>query len=129
MFFNAVKLREQIIKNKKTDTDGNNINWLKITVLKYIKGDCDHIYFKYNKSDIDFKKLKVIRRVTRGATNYDSIELIKAYNSPMKISPEKLQDLKNLCEQGIKPSQYHRFYEELNIGSNKDTISDSESSG
>lgn len=106
-------LKKEILKNKNTDTNGNDVNWLKITWLQYRKDDTAHIYFKYRKNEENFRKIQVVRRTQRSTQSKDAV-LVEAYSRPIPISREKMQNLKELCNKKIIPTQYHHFYESLN---------------
>lgn len=63
LIFLSAKSFEAAITNRKTDTDGAPLNWLKIQWLCFNKGQPDKIHFKYTLEEempfsaIDVKKL------------------------------------------------------------------------
>lgn len=112
-FYDLKKLKTVMIKNCKTDTDEETVNWLKIKWLQYRKNDPEHIYFKYDLDSESFKKIKVFRRGKRATSS--RIILQKAYSGPIAISADKYNDLQELCRSGVVPSTYHDFYNHLQV--------------
>lgn len=55
-FFNSKKVSTSIINNANIDTEGENVQWLKIKMMRFEKG-CNEVLFKYNYED-DFLKLQ-----------------------------------------------------------------------
>lgn len=97
------------LKNIKTDTALDGVNWLKITWLRYRKDDDQHIYFKYEKTE-EFRKFKIARSIRKKSP---TATLEKVYTSPIAISSNKKVDLWGLCQKGIISEQYHAFYKSI----------------
>ncbi|KAL8606590.1 hypothetical protein ACOMHN_009475 [Nucella lapillus] len=103
------------LRNTKSDTDGNRVNWMKIKWLRYLKGEEDTIYFKYKMSD-PFKKLKIRHGSSRrgrpiSVTTIE--ELPRRYAQRLPISAAKKADLMDLCRLRIIPPTHHLFYKNL----------------
>ncbi|CAI6352553.1 unnamed protein product [Macrosiphum euphorbiae] len=83
-FINLQQLSSSLIKNKKVDTEGNIMNWLKVKCFEY----------KTNNPYI--------------------VELKCLYSKPFPISHEKKKDLLKLCEKNVIPDiMFHTFYKSL----------------
>lgn len=113
-FFNVKKMRQVMIKNRKVDVDNTTVNWLHMTWFRYEKTNTDHILFKYDKNEVDFRKIKIERRRSKRADAEVTLERVVPGRRPIPI--EKAKDLRELCKMGIIPTQYHSFYEEICSG-------------
>lgn len=118
-----------LIKNRKTDCDGNNVRWLDIVWLHYDKNDIDHVYFKYDYKAQDFLKFKIQRRQMR-SFSITNVELNQKYTAPIPIDKKKLCGLHELCKKGIIKESYHPFYyslQEVTQNQDQDDFGESES--
>ncbi|KAJ8393821.1 hypothetical protein AAFF_G00055500 [Aldrovandia affinis] len=75
------------IKNRGKDEEERAVRWQKIKWLRYLKDEPHTIFFKYDFSEREFRKLKVAQQAARGrhcVTNPSPI-----YQRPPGISAEK----------------------------------------
>lgn len=108
--FSFKAVSSTLIKNRKVDTEGNNVNWLKISWQQYRKTDTNNIFFKYDKDLEEFKAVQIIRRQSR---KNELPKLTQCFTEPKSIKIEKYSDMLDLCNKGIIPSHYHDFYKSL----------------
>lgn len=108
-FVDVKKLKTDMLKNVKIDTGFEGVNWLKISWLRYRKDDDQHIYFKYEKTE-PFRQFKIVRSIRKKSA---LATLEQVYTSPIALSNNKKVDLRNLCDKGIIPEQYHPFYNSI----------------
>ncbi|CAK1579940.1 unnamed protein product [Parnassius mnemosyne] len=115
-FIDFKSYSNKVITNKnKTDT-GDNMNWLLLKWIQYRKESPKIIFFKNQLSEENFKSLPIQRKALRKSTMTPCCDLQKLYNKKLKISANKLKDLKDLCAKGTIPSVYHDFYNDLEEG-------------
>ena len=106
----------------KKDSDGSNMEWMKLKWIQFLKTEPDKICFKYNFTDEPFKQLRVRPVVTRrgrqSLTNNEirPNQLHSKYSGDLSISEAKKKDLLGLCEKRIIPRVYHPFYNALKAG-------------
>lgn len=112
-----------MIKNKKIDTEGNQVKWLQISWMQYQKAEPNIIFFKYDKSEPTFHKIEITRSLRKHSIA--DLSLTQAYTGPLTIKMEKIKDLKELCDSGIIRNQYHQFYRTL-ISSHEEASNDFE---
>ena len=45
--FDLKQVASSTLRNTKVDTEGKQVNWLKIVWIRYVKSEDDTIFFKY----------------------------------------------------------------------------------
>ncbi|CAH1107460.1 unnamed protein product [Psylliodes chrysocephalus] len=113
------ELASKIMVNTTCDTDGNQVKWLQIKWLRFIKTNPSTIFFKYDVKSNDFLKLN-IRDVgtkrTRTRKQYENVydvSLEQQYTSLLPISNAKKHDLLCLLREKVIPGDYKNFVEML----------------
>ena len=100
------------IVNRKTNTDGNKVEWLRIL---WIRVEQDHPYtFKYRYSHNELEEWKVInlqKRQRGRPANLGTMTLDPLYSGPRPINRKKLDDLRQLLD--FVPPVFHAFFLEL----------------
>lgn len=103
-FYDLKDLAQQTLSNRRTNTEGETVNWLDIRVIRVEKSKPNTVFYKTD-FDEEFMKLE---------QNLVTDTLPKpAYTSPMPITKAKKHDLISLCQSGAIPSYYHDFYHNL----------------
>jgi len=114
-FINLQQLSSLLIKNKKKDTEGNIMNWLKVKSFEYKKDNPYIVGYKYDYFSeyqyINVGKKNVRNRIA--STNFSNLELNCLYSKPMPISHEKKKDLLKLCNKSVIPDKFHNFFKNL----------------
>lgn len=133
MFLDFKKLQKQVIKNRKTDSDGHKINWLKIVWLQFRKSDPSVVFYKYEMDSEEFSKFEVgsavgMRKSQRIHRPDAEFVLKTVYHKQVPICEKKLKNLMELCSDKIINENYHSFYKSLVPSSQIDTDRDSSSS-
>uniref|UniRef100_A0A6P7H5J0 Uncharacterized protein LOC114347285 isoform X2 n=1 Tax=Diabrotica virgifera virgifera TaxID=50390 RepID=A0A6P7H5J0_DIAVI len=116
-FFDFNSLTQKTIRNKKIDTNGNKINWLKVVWFQFKKESPNTVFFKYEMDSEAFLEFDIsinisVRRSVRREQK-EQFDLERMYTSTMAISSEKHKNLMELC-QDVIPKTYHAFYASLN---------------
>ncbi|KAL7395067.1 hypothetical protein ABVT39_009475 [Epinephelus coioides] len=91
------------IKNKTKDNEGQQVSWLKMKWMRYMKREKNAILFKYD-TDASFRK-HVVNKDTRSSTS----TLPTRFQSPPGISAV------TLCTNGSIPQAYVEFYSSLKV--------------
>ena len=131
MFLDFNSLKNFLIKNRKTDSTGKTVNWLKIVWLQFRKTDPQTVFFKYEMDKEDFssfsvqpmpKKRSSVRNNNNGngSKNETPFSLNPAYHEPIPIKAAKFKNLMELCESNIVGANYHPFYNSLKPTNNLD---------
>lgn len=100
-----------VVSNRKKDTNGDLVHWNRIHSFQYKKECPNIIFFKYDFKD-DYRSLNI----HKGRWKMKSLEgyrLKPLYSERLPISDAKRADLIGLCNKGLIPSKYHRFYQSL----------------
>ena len=111
-FFDLKQVASSTLRNTKVDTEGKQVNWLKIVWIRYVKSEDDTIFFKYRMSE-DFRQLKIKGNSRRKKTVVSYQELPKRYDTRQAISEAKKRDLLDLCDMGIVPKKHHHYYQSI----------------
>lgn len=131
-FMNLQKLSSLLIKNKKVDTEGNIMNWLKVKCFEYRKDNPYIVGYKYDYFS-EYQFINVGKKNVRSkikSTNKSNLELNCLYSKPLPISQEKKNDLLKLCVKNVIPDAFHNFYKSLpSIPFKKDIAPELEESG
>lgn len=117
-FLDLKSLASSFLKNRLKDEDGNKVSWMKIKVMRYEKENPGHILFKYNYSQIEFKRINVFGR-GRGRLNAIPKNIPKLYKGQLGISEKKKNSLLKLCTQNDIPPEYHAWYQALPVDKKK----------
>lgn len=113
-FVSSAKL-EQCIVNRKKDTDGEKINWLKIRTFAYRKDDPFHVYVLSN----DGKKRKInMKKKGFDADSLITCNVATLYPGGRAISTKKYNDLMQLLK--YVPQEKHDFFINLQKDESED---------
>lgn len=110
-FLDFKHLCAQVINNRTRNTDGENVQWLKIKWLRFEKSNPFVIEYKTNLSSETFMKLDVRGQNAEVA----GLDLQRAYNSKLPISAAKKKDLMNLVKSHVIPADYSAWYSNLPV--------------
>ena len=128
-FIDFKKLAKESTTFAKKDSDGANMEWMKLKWIQFMKQEPDKIFFKYNFTDEPFKQLRVKPMLTRRGRQTSNTfavqqnQLPQKYSGDLSISEAKKKDLLALCRQLIIPRVHHPFYNAWKTGENyKDTL-------
>ena len=111
-FFDLKQVASSTLRNTKIDTEGKQVNWLKLVWIRYVKSEEDTIFFKYRMSE-DFKQLKIKGNSRRKKISVSYQDLPKCYEARRSISELKKRDLLDLCDLGIVPKKHHPYYQNI----------------
>lgn len=112
-FLDLPKVAKTMLKNVKTDTEGNKINWLKVKCFKYQKTYPNIIQYRY-----DHKSSYLAINVNGRGRPTTLPNLSNMYNNPLPISSQKYKDLLRLCETKVIPEEFHAWYKLLPVSNN-----------
>lgn len=118
-FYNFKELASKIMVNTTCDTDGNQVKWLQIKWLRFIKTNPSTIFFKYDVKSNDFLKLNIRdvgtkrTRTRKQCENVYDVSLEQQYTSLLPISNAKKHDLLCLLREKVIPGDYKNFVEML----------------
>lgn len=111
---------------KKND-DNDQVNWLKIKVIRVEKERKDCLLYKEQYkgefTTIDITRTGARRRKTK---TQKPLELKKKFKEKLLISTAKLKDLTNLCKEGEIPKRTHGFYNNLKSIDKRDCLEESD---
>ena len=103
----------------KTDTEGNNVNLMRIKVIYIVKESPDEIQIKESFTDQQFRSIRI--RQTRGRPPDTPKAIPNKYDSRLPITTRKKKD----CDSLIIPDRYRCFYEGLKTSTTmKDRLSE-----
>lgn len=106
---------------KKNDAN-EQVNWLKIKVLRVEKEQKDSLLYKEQYQG-EFCTMDITRTVGRRRTaKVGALVLKKKFKERLKISTAKLKDLQNLCKEGVIPKRAHGFYNGLKSTNMRDCL-------
>ena len=110
-FLDCKALCENLIKNRTRNENGETVNWLKMSVLRFEKAN-HKIQYKYRYGD-DISAINIAGR-GRPTTAADSFPgLTTCYKTRLPISCAKKADLLALCKSGVVPKEHHEFFKRL----------------
>ena len=118
-FLNLEDVCEKYILNRKYDTTGQQVKWLKIKWFRFERSCASKFYFKYDTTDSDFRCVDVSDTSRRRNVSLPSLPIAKyrvprMYSGPRPISVAKKRDLTNLLRKAKAiPATYAKFYESL----------------
>ncbi|CAH2105188.1 unnamed protein product [Euphydryas editha] len=115
-FFNFKPLLDN--RNWKKDIRSENMKWNSIKEISVRKDDPNCLYFKYNLKDNATCLHTKIETRSRGRRQVINIELNKLYSQPLPLTEAKCKDLIHLCNTGVIPKEYHRYFKNLKYSSN-----------
>lgn len=118
-FLDLKALANILIKNKTKDDEGNQVQWLKLKVMRYEKNKPGQILFKYNYSDLEYRTLRVI---TRGRPPNMPKELTPLYKGLLPITQKKKNSLLKLIASNDIPVEYHDWYKSLPVDNKKKNV-------
>jgi hypothetical protein len=86
-------LAKILIQNKEIGTEGNFVNWLKVSWFTILKGGTPVYFLKCDKSEPDFCLIESIRRGLRKPSC--DLQFRRFHRSPMVLKEDKMKDLKS----------------------------------
>ena len=102
---------KDLTKRLMTPSQSQQISWLNLKWLRFVKGEPDVIYFKYD-MDEPFRELRIRARRGRPEKVFEK-PIAKRYSSRIPISTAKKADLKKMCDLRIIKERHHPFYKSL----------------
>lgn len=95
--------------NRKTNTDGEKVSWLKIQSMRFHREHPWQMKYKHSLSEMEAWKTVDFQRRRRGRpVDLKRIQLPSLYESAREISKAKFDDLMQLLS--YVPPVHHRFY-------------------
>ena len=90
---------------------GEKVSWLNTCHFLYTK-DADVVQFRYDFHQ-QFREIPI--RTAKSLRNQTEFDLAptSAYSEELPIEETKKKDLQTLCNRGVIPEIYHRFYNSL----------------
>lgn len=111
--YNFKKIEKDFVKNRKIDSQGENVRWMDIKWMQFRKGEPNKIFFKYKVDEsLEFKFFEISRQ-QRNRLSIANAELVQAYSNELPIAKEKKKDLVDLCDKNMIKSVYQDFYRKL----------------
>ena len=95
-------------KNEKKESVG----WSKVKDLKVDKDQMNKLHYKFS-YDEDYSTIDTKRK--RKPLDLKDYSLTNAYTSNVGISSPKYSDLSKLCEDLVIPSEFHPYYDSLQV--------------
>ncbi|CAG9833652.1 unnamed protein product [Diabrotica balteata] len=106
-------LLKNVLVHRKTDSEKQKVEWLKIRWLRYTQ-DFGQIYFKYDLNPFSpFKSFSILRGKKGRPEN---LEVARSYAGPLPINPKKKKDLLSMFS--LIDPQFHSFYKKLTTDTN-----------
>lgn len=107
-------MQKQCGHTMKKNDDNEQVNWLKIKVIRVEKERKDCLLYK-EQYEGEFKTMDTIRAGVRRRKNKTerTVELKKKFRQKLPISSAKLKDLTNLCKEGVIPKRAQGFFKNL----------------
>ena len=110
-FTSTRNVRSEIVY-RKTNTNGNKVEWLNIRWLQVSKDKPFEIQYRYSHNTLEaWKTLDVCRKRQGRPSDLGSVSLVPLYRGFRPINVKKLQDLLALID--FIPPVHHAFYNEL----------------
>jgi len=113
---------EKVVVNRKVDTEGLKVEWLKIRWLCFKCEAPKKIFFKYsNNEDVPFRCIDLScigGPQNRSDINLGSLVLPDLYPQGREIAGPKLRDLQTLLQ--FVPPIHHAFYNQFIVNDNAD---------
>lgn len=98
--------------NYSTDTQGKNVVWNDIKVIKVEKENPTVFYLKTSYSEQEFREVNV-RNKRKKMNTITEITLQPAYHGKQRLSENKKKDLREMISKPLIPAFYAGFYERL----------------
>ena len=111
-FFDLKKMSGHVIRNRTKNSDGEQVNWLKVKWMRFEKSRPFVIQYKYDLSSDTFKELHVQNKRGR-RPSMDSLIMEMAYTDRMPIAVAKKEDLMKLVKTRVIPPDYEEWYSDL----------------
>ena len=111
--FVSLKPLKDAVVNRKTNTRGGKVEWLKIHWISVTKDKPLQFQYRYSNNSLECWKTVDLKRKTKGRpVDMGRIELPLLYDRPRVINPKKVSDLLELLS--FVPPIHHAFYRTLN---------------
>ena len=99
-------------KNFKRDATGGKVKWRQLKWLQFRKSKPEHVYANYDfQNNSEFVAIAT-HKPLRGRKSSDASPSYN-YTSKLPISAAKKNDLVNMCNSGIIPSEFHSYYNDM----------------
>lgn len=104
----------------KKNIASDQINWMKIKCIQVRKENPSVLFYKekwdgeWNQIDVEGNTRKKGKSVS-----LKTMELNKKFKQRLGITSPKHNDLKTLCNDNIIPNEFHSFYLNLRVATNK----------
>lgn len=108
-FFSLKVLKEAIV-NRKVNTIGGKVEWLKIQWISVSKDKPLQFCYRYSHNTLEVWKTVDLKRKSKGRP--PDLTLPPAYTGARAINKKKMDNLMELLE--FVPPVYHSFYTSLN---------------
>ena len=109
--------------NFKKNSDGEQVSWRKIRIIKCEKAKPETFQYKYSFSDEErFKEVTTVPRKSKRIQSQFEIVPTQLYKTVTPISNAKKRDLLSMCSMGIIRTEYHDFYNKLTASDKKDKL-------
>lgn len=105
----------------KRNSNNQNVNWLKIKCLEVRNTDKLKIYYKEGWNE-DFNVIDLLDGRRRKRESEFEFKLANKFKQRLNIAPNKLKDLKNLCDTNVIPRKFHPFYLNLTSGNKRNCL-------
>lgn len=117
-FWDLKALVKSNMCNRRKDTEGNNVNWLLMKSMMYMKAEPGIIHYRYRYAE-EYKALDV---TLRGRGRPAAVEMKKAYTERFSISVNKKNDLIKLCQKTVIPEELHGWFRDLPAAEDVDDL-------
>lgn len=134
-FYDLKTLAQETISNRTKDNEGNQVKWLKIKRMRYLKEEPTKIFFNYDMSEnflwmevsqnndsTHSLKTRAKKRKDNNSSQVGSNSLKQLYMSPIPISEAKKKDLIGLCNKKIIPEELHGWFSSLPTNNEPDRL-------
>lgn len=111
-FYDFKILQEEWGYNFTTNSDGQNVNWNEIKILKICKQNPTVFFYKTSYKQVNYQEVDV-RNKRKKMKALTEISLQQAYSKKQEISANKKKDLKELITKALIPSFYAGFYNSI----------------
>lgn len=116
-FISTKNLQNAIKKQIKKNTNGEQVNWLQICWLRYLKSAPYTIFYKTTMKDAEFKIINLLPLRPGRPLKFEKIALEPLYQNARPITYEKYKDMKQLLP--YIPPVHHAYFETLPHAENK----------
>lgn len=111
-FFDLKSLQEEWGYNFSTNTNGNNVNWNDIKILKMEKVNPTVFFYKTSYNEDTYKEVDTRNKRKKMKTTTE-VTLKAAYVTKQDLSQNKKKDLRDLLSKSLIPSYYTEFYNSI----------------